>query len=120
MHQRASPKARTLKLLRGSVPVTLLVEQKPIVVTDKVMSAKGKKFKADGVQFSFEDVNKQPNGQYQIKMTITNDAAESDPNWINNLVITQGEVIAAQFFGRRAGTLFESREDHHFHAEIGP
>jgi hypothetical protein len=85
--QRPSKKATTMKLLRGSVPVTLLLEQKPLVVTDKVMSAKGKKFKVEKIQFSFEEVTKQANGQVQLKMTITNEDKNNagDFNWTNSL-----------------------------------
>jgi hypothetical protein len=80
---RASRKATKVKLLRGSVPVTLLISQRPIVVTDKVLSAKGKKFKVEGVEIHFQDVVKLANGQYQLKMSLTNNAAEG--NWMNSL-----------------------------------
>jgi hypothetical protein len=84
---RPSQKATAVKLLRGVVPVTLLVEQKPMVVSDKVLAAKGKKVVVGDTQFAFDDVVKMPNNQYQLKLTITHQN-KTDPNdytWMNTL-----------------------------------
>src|SRR5262249_14614743 len=43
---RPSEKASAVRLLRGSLPVTLLTEQKAVVLTDAVLTARGKKFTA--------------------------------------------------------------------------
>jgi hypothetical protein len=85
---RPSEKATTVKLIKGTVPLTVLVSQKPEVVTDKLMSAKGKKVKVGGATFAIEDVSATPANQYQVRMTITNeskDAADNDYTWINSL-----------------------------------
>jgi hypothetical protein len=85
---RPSEKATSVKLLKGTVPLTVLVSEKPEVVTDKLMTTKGKKFKAGGATFAIEDVSATPGGQYQLKMTITNnskDASDNDYTWINSL-----------------------------------
>jgi hypothetical protein len=85
---KPSEKATSVKLVKGSVPLTVLVSQKPEVVTDKLMEAKGKKFKVGGASFSIEDVSATPANQYQLRMTITNeskDAADNDFTWINSL-----------------------------------
>jgi hypothetical protein len=85
---RPSEKATAVKFIKGTVPLTVLVSQKPEVVTDKLMSAKGKKFKVGGASFAIEDITTTPNNQYQLKMTITNDskdAADNDYTWINSL-----------------------------------
>jgi hypothetical protein len=84
---RPSEKATRVKEMRGVVPVTLLVEQKPLVVTDKVLSAKGKKVVAGDTQFSFDDVVKLPGNQYQLKLTITNQNKDNPGlhTWMNSL-----------------------------------
>ena len=44
--RRPSEQATTAKVIRGTLPVTLLVEQKEAVVTDKVLEAKGAKVRS--------------------------------------------------------------------------
>jgi hypothetical protein len=86
--QRPSEKAASVKLIKGSVPLTVLVSQKAEVVTDQLMSAKGKKFKVGGASFAVEDISSTPANQYQLRMTITNEskeAADNDYTWINSL-----------------------------------
>ena len=39
----ASRGARAIKVLRGTLPLTLVAEQKDVVVTDEILKAKGKK-----------------------------------------------------------------------------
>jgi hypothetical protein len=84
---RASLKAAGIKVIRGSVPVTLLVEQKPVVVTDKVLSAKGKKVTVGTTTFLFEDVSEMPGKQYQVKLSVTEDNRDNpnDYTWMNTL-----------------------------------
>ncbi len=84
---RASLKATGIKVIRGSVPVTLLVEQKPVVVTDKVLSAKGKKATVGTTSFFFEDVREMPGKQYQVKLSVTEDNRDNpnDYTWMNTL-----------------------------------
>lgn len=84
---RPSEKAQSVKLIQGTIPVLLLADQKAEVVSDNILAAKGKKAKAGTASFAIEDVTETPNKQYQIKMTITEQAKE-DPNdhtWINSL-----------------------------------
>jgi hypothetical protein len=83
--QRASEKASTIKLLKGSVPVNLLAEQKPVTVTDKLMSAKGLKEKIGPVHIAIEDVKETENKQYQIAMNLSNENAGEDYSWSNSL-----------------------------------
>jgi hypothetical protein len=84
---RPSEKASGVRLLRGTVPVTLLADQKPIVLTDAVLSAKGKKFTAGPTTFFVEDVSAQPNKQYQLKLAVTEDNKDNpnDYTWMNAL-----------------------------------
>ncbi len=85
--RRPSEQATTAKVIRGTIPATLLVEQKDAVVTDKLAEAKGTKAEVGTTQFLIEEVKEQPGKQYQIKMAITEDLKD-DPNdysWVNSL-----------------------------------
>ncbi|HEY7311953.1 MAG TPA: hypothetical protein VH643_21495 [Gemmataceae bacterium] len=85
---RPSEAATKLKVVRGELPITLLVEQKAIVVSDNILKAKGKKTSAGSTTFSFEDVTAQPNKQYQIKLHIT-ESNKDNPNdwtWMNTML----------------------------------
>jgi hypothetical protein len=75
----ASKTCRTVKTLKGVIPVTLLADQKPTVITDKILSAKGKKFKVGDASFSVEEVTSMPGNNYQIRMAVTEEAKDN-PN----------------------------------------
>jgi hypothetical protein len=83
--QRISEKATTMKQLRGVVPVTLLVEQKPMVISDKILTAKGLKKTVGDLDFHIEAVTKQANNQVSIKFTVTNKGKSDDYMWMNTL-----------------------------------
>ncbi len=85
---RPSAKANAVKLLRGTMPVTLLTQEKPEVVTDNLLKAKGKKFKVTGASFVIQDVSETPNKQHQVHMIVTDDSkdvADNDYTWVNSL-----------------------------------
>jgi hypothetical protein len=83
---RVSEKATSIKLLKGVVPVTLLVEQKPVNITDNFLSSKGKKTLAGDVEFSIENVQKMANNQFQVKFTATNKSGvNNDYNWAHSM-----------------------------------
>lgn len=83
----ASRGAKLIKQLRGVVPLTLIAEQKDVIVTDQILAAKGKKFPAGNLSFEIQDIKEKPNKQYEVKMLIVNQAANagSDFNWYNSL-----------------------------------
>jgi hypothetical protein len=85
--QRASDKASTVKVVRGTVPLTLLVDQKPVVVTDKVLEAKGKKAQVGTTQIVVEDIAELPGKQYRLKLALTEDLKDNpnDYSWTNSL-----------------------------------
>lgn len=83
---RVSEKATSIKSLRGSVPVNLLVDQKPVVVTDKIMTAKGKKMKIDSNTINIGEATKLPTGQYQLKLGISEENKDdNDYSWMNTM-----------------------------------
>jgi hypothetical protein len=92
--QRPSEKSTTAKVVRGTVPLTLLVEQKPVVVTDKVLEAKGTKATVGATTFQIEDVTEEKGKQYKLKMTITEDV-KGNPNdySLNNSLYSRLELL---------------------------
>lgn len=76
-----SKSSRTVKRLQGVIPVTLLADQKPAVVTDKILTSKNKKFKSGNATFHIEDVTEQPNKQYQIKINVTEEDKDNPNDW---------------------------------------
>jgi hypothetical protein len=66
-----SKTAKKVRVLKGTIPVTLLADQKPTVVTEKLLTSKGKKLKAGDATFMVEDVSGTPGKQYQIKLSVT-------------------------------------------------
>lgn len=79
--------AKQIKLLRGTIPLTLIAEQKDLVVTEEILKSKGKKTKVGSMTFEIQDVKEKPNKQYEVKMLIVNDApaAGNDFSWYNSL-----------------------------------
>jgi hypothetical protein len=73
-----SRNARYVKRVQGVIPVTLVSDQKAIVVTDHLLTAKGKKFKVGNATFGVEDVSEMPGKQYQISLKVTEDAAANN------------------------------------------
>jgi hypothetical protein len=63
--------------VKGIIPVTLLAEQKLVVVTDNLQAAKGKKFKIGPATFNIESVGTTGNKQHEIKITYNEDATEN-------------------------------------------
>ena len=85
--QRPSERAAGVKVVRGSLPVTLLVDQKAVVVTDKVLEGKGTKAQVGDTLINIDEVTETPGKQYQIKMSITEDQKDNpnDYSWTNSL-----------------------------------
>jgi hypothetical protein len=86
--------SRTIKLLKGVVPVTLLAEQKPLIVVDNVLKAKGKKLEADGTHLEVDDVGEAPKNMavgpgktYQVKLSLrdTKPDTPNDYTWVHTL-----------------------------------
>jgi hypothetical protein len=89
---RPSRKSRMVKVLKGEVPVTLLAEQRPVVVSDRILSAKGKKIKVGTTTWHLQDIGLAPemgNQNYRIKASITESGGgkegPADANWANTL-----------------------------------
>jgi len=83
---RVSDKASAIKVLRGTMALNLLAEQKPVVVSDKLATAKGKKTTIDTTTITIVDLIEQPNKQIQLKLSITDDNRDAnDYSWMNTM-----------------------------------
>ena len=82
---RSSDKASTVKLLRGTIPVNLLVKQEPVVIAEKIMEGKGKKATFGTLTIAIEDVQLMANKQVQVKMSIAESDHGNDYSWTNTL-----------------------------------
>src|SRR5262249_33054195 len=105
---KTSDKAKTVKLVRGQLPITLLSEQKPEVVTDNLLKSKGKKVKLGGTSSVIDNVGETPGKQYEVKLTIQEDGHENDWNWINTLYqrieVQDPKGEKYQFYGSSLGS----------------
>jgi hypothetical protein len=107
--RRPSATATGIAVLRGTLPLTLLVEQKPAVVND-LLSAKGKGGRAGSTSFRVERVEALPGNRVRVELTVKNektgDGPEPDFAWAYFLaqrVEVQDEKGVA-FYRWRAGT----------------
>jgi hypothetical protein len=85
---RPSVKATAIKVLRGSIPVTLLIEQKPVILAEDILKAKGKKVTVGTTHFLFEEASELPGGkQIQVKLSVTENNPDNpnDYTWMNTL-----------------------------------
>jgi hypothetical protein len=82
---RASDRASSVKLLRGSMPLHLLVDQKQVVVAEKVKDAKGKKATFGSITIAIDDVKVMENKQVQVKMTVAESNHGNDYSWTNTI-----------------------------------
>jgi hypothetical protein len=72
-----SKNSRTVKTIKGFIPVTLLAEQKPAVVTESLLSSKGKKIKIENVTFVIDDVSSTKTKQHEIKLTVNEESGDN-------------------------------------------
>ncbi|HQR06943.1 MAG TPA: HEAT repeat domain-containing protein [Gemmatales bacterium] len=75
-----------VKSLKGTIPVTVVAQTKPIITIEKLSESKGKTFKSGTSTIRIDDLTTE-NGQQGIKMSIT-DSAASGPNdysWMNSI-----------------------------------
>lgn len=93
-----------IKLLRGTIPVTVVASQKPRVTVEKIMDVKSETFKDGNVTMKIENVTK--NGQQvTIRMTLTDGASngQRDYAWVNQLqqrlVLTDAKDNKWQCYG---------------------
>jgi hypothetical protein len=85
---RVSEKTTSVKELRGTLPVTLLAEQKPHVVAEKLLKAKGAKATVGSTTIHIEEASAVANtNQIQVRLSFTEDTAgnQNDYSWQNSI-----------------------------------
>lgn len=70
--------SRQASRIKGVIPVTILAEQKPLLVTDKLLESRGKKFKVGEGTFQIDDVTASKGNIKQFSFRITYEIAGSD------------------------------------------
>lgn len=94
--ERLSEKGTIIKELRGLVPVTLLVEQKPVdLAADDLLNTKNKKTTVGELDFTLDSVTKKPNGVFDVKFTIANRGNPNDYTW-QNTIYQRVELVDAK------------------------
>lgn len=79
--------SKTIKLLRGTIPVTVVASQKPRIVIDKVMNSQGKTFEEGNVSLKIESISKNGNQiTFRISLTDGSQEGKRDYSWINQLM----------------------------------
>jgi len=76
--------SRSIAEIRGQVPVTLLLEEKEVVLTDKILQARGKVFESGDLRLTVLSVEKKNPACWTLKLTISSKAA-GDDSWSNSL-----------------------------------
>lgn len=107
-----SPTARAVKLIHGTVPVTLLAEQRPEIVVQNVLQVKNKKFEGKDVGLDIETVKEMPGKTVQIVLTARRTSKDNqyDYTWTNSLhqrvelVDAQGRKYQSNGFNWNNGT----------------
>ncbi len=84
---RVSPEARLVKRLRGVVPLTLLVEQKPEFIVDGVTEARNKNFKSAQTELVVQALEKNPQdgNRYSLKFSVRNVGTRSEYNFYDSI-----------------------------------
>jgi hypothetical protein len=83
---RPAEKARGVKLLRVGLPLTILLEQKPEVVVEKILDVKNKKVVVGTTTFNIDNCELTPEKIYRLKMSVTESGLEpNDYTWMNSL-----------------------------------
>jgi hypothetical protein len=79
--------SRMVKLIRGTLPVTLLAEQKPEIVIEDVLKVKNKKFEGKDVALEVEEVKEMPGKTVQVMLTARRSGKDNqnDYTWTNSL-----------------------------------
>ena len=82
-----SANARSVKLLRGTVPVTFLAETRPEIVVEKILEVKNKKFEGKKVSLDIEAVKEVPGQSVQVMLTARRAGKDNqyDYTWTNSL-----------------------------------
>jgi hypothetical protein len=80
--------ARKAKRVRGSIPVTLLMEERADITVDKILEVKKQAFKAGTTELTIEEVVEEKEGTrktYKVKLKLRDSNKNADPGVTNAL-----------------------------------
>ncbi|HEV3146460.1 MAG TPA: HEAT repeat domain-containing protein, partial [Gemmataceae bacterium] len=78
--------ARYIKSIKGTVPVTLLADQKPEITVEDILKAKKQKVTGATAEIQIDEVNQPNKTSVEIKMTVTNlKGGPNDYSWTNSV-----------------------------------
>lgn len=86
--RRAGERSTHIKLIRGSVSCVVLVEQRPVALTNDILKAKGQTAKVGTTSFTIEDVQQLPNKSVTLKLSVREakeGSASGDYTWLNSM-----------------------------------
>jgi hypothetical protein len=78
--RRASETAKTLKLVRGVVPVKMILMRKPVVVTNKILDASGTSFRAGTDSMQISRVTNQ-GGSFEVEIVVPREENSGRREW---------------------------------------
>jgi hypothetical protein len=76
--RKAGESAKTIKLVRGTIPVKAILIRKPVVVTSKVLESTGTSFRAGDESLQITRVTNQGGGSIEVQIQVPR---EHDQNW---------------------------------------
>ncbi len=95
--ERRSARARKLKLLRGVLPVDVLVNERPIVIAEKILQASGKKKMVGDLEFHVEQAQK-ANNHFNLQFSVgSKDGNFAGMHYLYNRITvydTKGKVLS--------------------------
>lgn len=108
--RRASPTAKTAKVIRGTIPVKAVLIRKPVVVSNKVLESAGTTFKAGTESLAIRNVQNQGGGNVNIEVLIPwRDTSRSpDQEWYDRFKLEDEAGNRFQMNGR--GSSYDGRE----------
>jgi hypothetical protein len=105
--QRSTDSSRMIKKLRGAVPIDVVVDRNPIVITDKLGESKGTKFKVSGEDFEITRAEFDESGQFNLEFSVPPNRLDRLSGWRERVRIedVNGEACSPTGTGsRRSGT----------------
>jgi hypothetical protein len=78
---------KKIKIMKGTIPVTVVAAQKPKITVDKILEVKNQTYKEGNTTLTIEEVTKQGPQNIAIKLTIAEPTGKKrgDPGWSYSL-----------------------------------
>jgi hypothetical protein len=84
--QRSNPSSKAVRQLTGTVPVDLIIEKKPVIVSDDLAKANGTKFRVGNYTLEVTRAEISPSGG-NIEIRIPPDQNQNENNWHGRMIL---------------------------------